>query len=225
MSAHLPASAQAAATVPAADVIGVLLAAGHASRFGRDKRRLPWPGGPTLLQAALRPLLHTCGRTLLVIAPGDTWGQAVARQHGAGVVWSFARSQGLAASLCAAMPHVQGSAAMVVALADMGDVKAASIAALIARWRQHPGQPALPTCKGQPGNPRLIPAACYPLLRHLQGDDGVRRALNWAQASRVPVPDAGVLRDVDSPADVPPGLSADWPPDCFVFDSLRNPLY
>lgn len=184
---------------PQADVAGVLLAAGYARRYGSDKRRLPWPGGPSLMEAALRPLQAACGRVIVVLPPGDAWGLMACRRHGAEIAWSFDRAAGLAASLSAAMPLAGRSAAIVVALADMGGVQPASIAALIARWREQPGRPALPVHHGQPGNPRLIPAALYPALRRLRGDDGVRRAIAWRQALAVEVEDAGVLADLDAP--------------------------
>ncbi|KAF1020847.1 MAG: hypothetical protein GAK30_02235 [Paracidovorax wautersii] len=98
------------------------------------------------------------------------------------------------------MPAVRGSAAIVVALADMGEVQDGTIPALIAHWRSDPGKPVLPVHQGQPGNPRLIPAAFYPALQRLRGDDGVRLAIDWRAATRVETADAGVVADVDSPA-------------------------
>jgi len=186
---------------PAAGVVGVLLAAGHARRFGRDKRQLPWRGGPTLMEAALRPLLSVCERVVVVLPPGDAWGLLCSRAHGAGVAWSFARGQGLAASLSSALPQVGAASAMLVALADMGDVQVQTLERLVQAWRRHPGQLVLPVHAGQPGNPRLVPQVFYERLVGLSGDDGVRRALDWSAALRVPVDDAGVLRDVDVPAD------------------------
>ncbi|MFT4191797.1 MAG: NTP transferase domain-containing protein [Comamonas sp.] len=185
---------------PAPDVTGVLLAAGHARRYGSDKRRLPWPGGPTLMEAALRPLRAACVRVVVVLPPGDAWGLRICRAHGVEIAWSFNRRAGLAASLGAALPLARDSAALVVALADMGDVQPASIQALITHWRQQPGQPVLPTHHGQPGNPRLIPSALYPALHGLHGDDGVRQAIAWPRARRLEVADAGVLVDLDVPA-------------------------
>ncbi len=191
---------EALPTAPAHGVVGVLLAAGHARRFGSDKRRVPWPGHDSLMEAALAPLQAVCPRVVAVLPPGDAWGLMRCRRLQVEVAWSFRRSAGLAASLSAALPLVRGAPAIVVALADMGDVQAATVRALIAAWQRQPGQPVLPVFGGQPGNPRLIPALLYPRLEGLSGDDGVRRALDWAAAQRCAVDDPGVLRDLDTPA-------------------------
>lgn len=189
-----------AAASPAPDVTGVLLAAGYARRFGSDKRRIAWPGGPTLMEAALHPLQAACARVVAVLPPGDAWGLGICRKHGVDIAWSFDRAAGLAASLSAAMPAVRGSAAIVVALADMGEVQDGTIPALIKHWRGDPGKTVLPVHQGQPGNPRLIPATFYTALQRLRGDDGVRLAIDWRAATRVETDDAGVVVDVDSPA-------------------------
>jgi molybdenum cofactor cytidylyltransferase len=183
----------------APEVVGILLAAGHARRYGSDKRRLPWPGAPSLMEAALLPLQQTCDRVIVVLPPADSWGLLRCRQQGVQIAWSFNRGAGLAASLSAALPLAQGSSVSVVALADMGCVQPHTIALMIEQWRRQPERPLLPIHRGQAGNPRLIPAGFYPRLRHLRGDDGVRRAINWQQALQMPVDDPGVLIDLDTP--------------------------
>lgn len=187
---------------PATDVMGVLLAAGYARRFGGDKRRLPWLDGSTLMQAALRPLQANCSRVVVVLPPGDVWGLNLCRQHHADVVWSFNRAAGLAASLSAAVPAVRLSSAIVVGLADMGNVQNKTVAQLIECWRQHPDQPVLPKYGAHLGNPRLIPASLFHALRNLSGDDGVRHAIDWGSAHTVNVCDPGVVFDIDHPSDV-----------------------
>ncbi|MDA8444287.1 NTP transferase domain-containing protein [Paracidovorax valerianellae] len=188
------------APAPAHGVVGVLLAAGHARRFGSDKRRVPWPGHGSLMEAALAPLQAVCPRVVAVLPPGDAWGLMLCRRLQVEVAWSFRRGAGLAASLSAALPQVRGAPAIVVALADMGDVRADTLRALIAAWQRRPEQPVLPVFAGQPGNPRLIPAPLYARLERLSGDDGVRRALDWKAAQACAVDDPGVLRDLDTPA-------------------------
>lgn len=189
----------------AQDVTAVLLAAGFARRFGSDKRRLPCPPHDSLMAAALAPLQAVCQRVLVVLAPGDAWGVLQCRRLGVEVVWSFWPEQGLAASLAAVLPSLAepGPApqAMLVALADMGRVQEATLRQLIEAWRQAPQQLALPQYQGQAGNPRLIASALWPRLAGASGDDGVRRALPWAQATIVPMADPGVLQDVDTAED------------------------
>lgn len=187
----------------ATDVTAVLLAAGEARRFGSDKRRLPCPPHASLMAAALAPLQAVCGRVIVVLRPGDAWGALQCRRLGVEVAWSFQHHLGQAASLAAVLPHLPCSAstAMLVALADMGQVQACTLQQLVQAWRAAPERLVLPHCQGRAGNPRIIPAPLWPLLANATGDDGVRRALPWSQALQLPVQDAGVLQDVDTPQD------------------------
>lgn len=192
---------------PATDITAVLLAAGQARRFGSDKRRLPCPPHDSLMAAALAPLQAVFAHIVVVLRPGDAWGALLCRQLGLTVAWSFQHHTGQAASVAAALPYLRNShsttapQAMLVALADMGQVQTQTLQHLVSTWRAHPNQLLLPSHQGRMGNPRIIPAAMWPLLKNATGDDGVRRALPWSQAQQLPVDDAGVLLDVDTPQD------------------------
>lgn len=91
--------------------------------------------------------------------------------------------------------------AALVVLADMPAVQPATVHALIEAF-QREGRPAWPWHAGQPGHPRLLPRANWPALLDLSGDEGARHRLDWSQATRVDVPDGGILLDIDTPGDL-----------------------
>jgi molybdenum cofactor cytidylyltransferase len=80
-------------------------------------------------------------------------------------------------------------------------VQPETVRALIEAFRRE-GQPAWPWHAGQPGHPRLLPRAHWPTLLDLSGDEGARHRLDWSRATRVDVPDRGILIDIDTPGDL-----------------------
>ena len=91
--------------------------------------------------------------------------------------------------------------AALVVLADMPAVRPDTVRALIDAFRLE-GRPAWPWHAGRPGHPRLLPRANWPALLDLSGDEGARHRLDWSQATRVDVPDEGILLDIDAPSDL-----------------------
>jgi molybdenum cofactor cytidylyltransferase len=92
----------------------------------------------------------------------------------------------------------------LVALGDMPFIHPASIAAVAQALAAGPQAIAAPVHAGRRGHPVGFGAAHGPALAALQGDEGARALLQrHAHALQlVPVDDPGVLRDVDTPADL-----------------------
>lgn len=192
-------------------VVALVLAAGRARRFGSDKRRALLPDGRSLLQAVLQTQREACDKVLVLLRDGDAWGQALCADLG--VEWLTvadaelgmgrtlaAGLQALVAEASAARGPAQFDAALVV-LADMPTVQPGTVRALIDAFEQE-GRPAWPWHAGQPGHPRLLPRANWPALLDLSGDEGARHRLDWSEATRVDVPDGGILLDIDTPGDL-----------------------
>src|SRR5262249_39074081 len=96
-----------------------------------------------------------------------------------------------------------GLDAFVICLGDMPHVSAAHIDALIAAFDlAGRSRVCVPTYDGQRGNPVLWPIQWLLPLQSLQGDDGARQYLDVTILEEVPVKDAGVLLDVDTPGDL-----------------------
>jgi len=78
----------------AASTAAIVLAAGRSSRMGRWKAALPWPGGPTLLQAHAATLAIAAGAGVLCAVAEERRGEMAALSNaegplaeGASVVW------------------------------------------------------------------------------------------------------------------------------------------
>lgn len=196
---------------PYPKVIALVLAAGRASRFGSDKRQALLPDGRNLLQAVLQTQREACDEVLVLLREGDAWGQASCAElsvdwlavpdadRGMGRTLA-AGLQALVVEASAARRLMKFDAAMVV-LADMPSVRPDTVRALIDAFHQE-GRPAWPWHAGRPGHPRLLPRANWSTLLDLSGDEGARHRLNWSEATRVDVPDGGILLDIDTPGDL-----------------------
>lgn len=200
-------------------VVALVLAAGRARRFGSDKRQARLPDGRSLLQAVLQTQLEACGEVRALLRPDDAWGQALCAQMG--VAWQSVpdadlgmghtlaaglralvaeESAGPGADIASVQRANRFDAALVV-LADMPAVQPGTVRALIEAFHRE-GRSAWPWHAGRPGHPRLLPRASWPALLDLSGDEGARQRLDWSLATRVDVPDAGILIDIDTTGDL-----------------------
>lgn len=199
--------------------MALVLAAGRARRFGSDKRQACLPDGRSLLQAVLQTQLEACGEVRALLRPDDAWGQALCAQMG--VAWQsvpeadLGMGHTLAAGLRALVAEESAGRvadigvghcgnrfdAALVVLADMPTVQPGTVRALIEAFHRE-GRPAWPWHAGRPGHPRLLPRASWSALLDLSGDEGARQRLDWSLATRVDVPDAGILIDIDTPGDL-----------------------
>ena len=183
----------------------VLLAAGFGRRFGsagklhqmlNDRPVLAW-ALQTL--AALQPVA-----AVAVIAPEDAAASALARAAGFQPVPNPARADGMGSSLACGASALPGKLdAVLVALGDMPRVREDTCRRLLAAFDQGPAaRIVLPVYGGRRGHPVLFGAGHLPALRALTGDSGARSVLaaHADAVLEVPVDDAGVLLDIDTPA-------------------------
>lgn len=188
-------------------IAGLILAAGRGTRFGADKRLARLPDGRTLLEAALARHAGISQPLLIVLRPDDEAAAALARVHGAQVLVCDPvdpAEQGMGHSLaCGAralltMPDLEG---VVIDLADMPSVSAATLR-LVHQALRNTGQAVAPRYQGRLGQPRGLPRTCFEALSQLHGDQGARHLVAWQQAVHIEVDDAGILLDIDRPADL-----------------------
>jgi molybdenum cofactor cytidylyltransferase len=199
-------------------VVALILAAGASTRFGSDKRQALLPDGQSVLEAVLFTHRQVLDEIWVLTRPGDAFGQRMSEAHGArqvacgeamlGQGHTLATGLKMLTTLHANTANANNVDAALVSLADMPWVQAQTLQSLIKRFATT-GRVVLPRHGKTLGHPRLLPRAVWPLLlgklggEGLEGDRGAQSLLNWSAAEQVPVNDPGVLRDVDTPADIP----------------------
>ena len=188
-------------------VVGLLLAAGSATRFGSDKLRHKLPHGIEIAVQAARPLRAEVGRVVAVVRADSHALLSQLKTENCEVVVCDNAAEGMGASLACAARAAGPADAYLVALADMPFVRRASIAAV--RDALAAGAPfAAPYFRARRGHPVGIAGRFYADLLGLRGDEGAKGLLaaHAAAMVKIPVGDPGVIRDIDTPGDLAPPL-------------------
>ncbi len=190
-----------------ADIVGLLLAAGSASRFGSDKLRHKLPHGVWIAVQAARHLKPEVARVIAVVRPGAEELERALAAEGCEVAMCENAAAGMGASLACAARAAGDASGYLVALADMPFVRRSSIAAV--RDALAAGAAfAAPYFRARRGHPVGICGRYRAELERLAGDEGAKRLLAAHQSEivKIPVGDPGVIRDIDTPGDLAPPL-------------------
>lgn len=189
------------------DLVGLLLAAGSAKRFGSNKLLHPLPHGVPIAVQAARHLKPETSALIAIIRPGqDTLFKAL-QEEGCDVVICENADEGMGASLACGARAAGLAKGYLVALADMPFIRRSSIAAVRGAL-QDGAALAAPYWRGRRGHPVGISHAFYEELVQLKGDEGAKSILaaNEARLVKIPLGDPGVLRDIDRPEDLLPPI-------------------
>lgn len=200
----LPRAGVAAEAPRAPRVTALLLAAGRSSRMGPTNKLLAEVNGAPLVARAVDAALASQAANVIVVTGHQ--GESVARalaDRPVTFVHNPAFADGLSSSLRAGLAAVPSeSDAVVVCLGDMPRVASAVIDRLIAAYSPLEGRAiCIPTTHGKQGNPVLWDRAFFTEMAALSGDAGAKRLIGQHadRLCEVPVDDAGILYDVDTP--------------------------
>jgi len=189
------------------NIVGLLLAAGSASRFGSDKLRHELPHGVSIAVQSARHLKLELPRVVAVVRPGsDELAQALAAEK-CEVVTCHNAAEGMGASLACAARAAGEADGYLIALADMPFLRRTTIAAV--REALVAGAPlAAPYFRARRGHPVGLSRRFFQELLALRGDEGAKHviAVNEKRMVKIPVGDPGALRDIDRPEDLAPPL-------------------
>jgi molybdenum cofactor cytidylyltransferase len=189
------------------NIVGLLLAAGSATRFGSDKLAHPLPHGVPIAVQAARHLKSAVPRIFAVVKPGAEQLILQLGNEGCEIVICHNAAEGMGASLACAARAAGKAQGYLVALADMPFVRASSVAAV--RDALAAGAPLVaPYFRAKRGHPVGISGAFFERLLAMKGDEGAKSLLadNQKRLVKIPVGDPGVIRDIDRPEDLTPPL-------------------
>lgn len=184
-------------------IVGVLLAAGAARRFGGDKLLASIDGRQGLAEMACRALAIGVDRVVAVVPPDA--GELAVRLCAAGaeVVECADAHIGMGTSLAFGIRCADGADGWLVALGDMPFIDPGDVRRLAGALRTG-ALIAVPEHARQRGHPVGFAAALGEELRALGGDRGARDivARHRLQVVTVPVADPLSWRDIDTPDDL-----------------------
>lgn len=175
--------------------------------MGRPKALLPCGGSGLTFVARLIATLREGGveDVLVVGRPGDAALRAEVEARGARYVENPRHEEGQLSSLLAGLDVADrpGVRAILVTPVDAPLVAAATVARLLAELHASHAPIVRAVHGGRHGHPVIFSRPVFDPLRHADPAAGARAVLqaNSASVLNVEVGDAGVLADVDTPAD------------------------
>jgi molybdenum cofactor cytidylyltransferase len=186
--------------------VAVVTAAGSAERFGGKKLLAPIAGEP-LLDHTIRSLLEG-GVAEVVVVVGTDNRRELARDVSAmndsrvRPVENPDPSRGMFSSIQIGVATATGDA-LVVLPGDMPYVRAETVRAVIAKYRERPAIVS-PRYKGKRGHPVVLPPSLHDEIAATAPTANLHEVIKQHPDERVDldVDDAGVVRDVDTPADL-----------------------
>ena len=186
-------------------VVGLLLAAGSATRFGSDKLRHALPHGVPIAIQSVRNLRAELPEVFVVVR--DRAAAAAFEAEGCTVAVCENANEGMGVSLACAARAAGPREGYIVALADMPFVRRTSIVA-VREAIERGAAIAAPYFRARRGHPVGVAGRFYEQLIELKGDEGARRILkeNEAALVKIPIGDPGVVRDIDRPEDLAPPI-------------------
>lgn len=183
-------------------IVGVLLAAGAARRFGGNKLLAGLGDGRCLAEAACANLMAGVDRVVAVIRPGADELRDRLTAAGAAVREFAGADDGIGASLAFGVGQAP-AAGWLIALADMPFVAAADVRRVADALRAGAGIVVPRTPEGS-GHPVGFAARYGEELAALQGDQGARTVIQCHRDAvlYLPVANPDCRFDIDTPADL-----------------------
>lgn len=187
---------------------GLVLAGGRSSRMGRAKATLPLGSGETFLTRIVRTFLDADVDDIVVVLghePEPIVESFAASGLPARFVVNADYDRGQLASLVAGLGVIDrpGVAAALVTLVDVPLVSAATVRAVVARYRETGAPVVRPTSGARHGHPLLIDRSLFAELRAADPASGAKSIVraHASVAGDLPIADEGSFLDVDTVED------------------------
>jgi molybdenum cofactor cytidylyltransferase len=185
----------------------IVPAAGRSTRMGQPKLLLPWRGS-SMIEAQLAAWRASrVTATIVIVHPEDAQLAAVCRRAGAEVVVAETAPPTMKASVLLGLDHLikqyaprQGDA-WLLAPADMPMLSEQLIDQVLAAYDPDHPQIMVPQYHSERGHPVLFPWRLVEEVRGLSADEGLNVLRRRHGGTQVQVADAGILADIDTPAE------------------------
>lgn len=184
-------------------ILGIVLAAGAATRFGSTKQ-LAEIEGTALVRRTYDVAVQTFGANTVLVTGHDWAAVHSACQPAQGfLLVNQDYADGLGTSIAQAVRAVQHTAdAVVILLADQVLISGEHIRDLVATWDGSQDQIVATEYAGIVGAPVLFPAGCFADLGTMTGDSGGRQLLHDERFQLKTLVFEGAAVDIDTPADL-----------------------
>jgi molybdenum cofactor cytidylyltransferase len=182
-------------------IVGLLLAAGSARRFGAQKLLVDIADGTPVAAAAGAHLVAALPRGIGVVRPADAALSRLLVSVGLEVVENQRAACGMGTSIAAGVAASPDADGWVIALGDMPWIRPETIRAVAAALAAG-ASIAAPCIDGIRGHPVGFSARWRDALLALDNDVGARDLIASGALHLVPTRDPGVIRDIDRPSDL-----------------------
>lgn len=180
----------------------IILAAGQSSRFGANKLCYVLPNGASIARQTVTQYLQVFEQVTVVIKPQGDELRAGLSDLSCRFIECDNAEDGMSQSLIAGIQAKSNAPGWLIALADMPYVQTHTIKSLLEPFDRK--RIIQPQYQNQAGNPVIFGRAFYAELLGLAGDKGAKRVVEAHQQHLIKIntEDAGVLQDIDTPADI-----------------------
>jgi molybdenum cofactor cytidylyltransferase len=185
----------------------VVPAAGMSRRMGTHKLLLPLEGQTVIERVLAAWLASRVEHVVLVVRPDDREVREIGERLGAELVVPADAPAEMKDSVALALSHVAkmhqptGADAWLLAPADMPRLEARVINRLLAAYRPDDPATLVPISGGRRGHPILLPWSRAGEVHALPTGCGINSLVQAGQIVEVPVDDAGIHDDLDTPED------------------------
>lgn len=180
----------------------LILAAGSASRMRGADKLLQSVDNMPQLRRITQAALTTDARVLVALPPDRPARLQALAGLAVQKITVLDAAEGMAASIRAGVLACDMAHALMILPADMPELTAADLSALITAWRIQPNAILrASTTDGRMGHPVIFPPDLQPDLAQLSGDQGARAVLQAHKTRLHALPLAGerALLDLDTP--------------------------
>jgi molybdenum cofactor cytidylyltransferase len=184
-------------------LVGILLAAGAATRFGGDKLLHPLADGAPMAVRAATALREALSEAVAVIRPGRADLRRAFEQAGLRVVENAQAELGMGSSIAAGVAASADADGWLIHLADMPFVRASTILQVAHALERGAGI-ARPVFDSRPGHPVGFTAAFGSALLRIAADKGAAEVLRSHPDAVVSLvsDDPGSIHDIDRKGDL-----------------------